>query len=138
MVRAGAGVKVPRAARTESGPPRKASSPPWGTALTLASTRCDLWPKHVCQCHWGEDSRLHGAWKLLLHVSEPQDYPGHTQSGFRPTQTESQGLWVNGTEGLLLVLTVIHEPLTFLSLRHNLQAGWGGEHIGFLCHTQVH
>lgn len=69
MVRAGAGIQVLRAARTESGPPRKASSPPWRTALTLASTRCDLWPKHVCQCRWGEDSRLHGAWKLLLHVS---------------------------------------------------------------------
>lgn len=44
MVRARACVSVPMVARTESGATRKASSPPWGTVLTVASTYCDLWP----------------------------------------------------------------------------------------------
>ena len=54
-------------------------------------TMCDLGPDPVCQGHWGEDSELHGAQKLL-HVSKPQDDSRNRQLGFRPTQTESQGL----------------------------------------------
>lgn len=81
----------------------------------MASTCCD----HTYQCHWGEGVGLHAAQKLL-HISKFQDYPRDTQLGFRPTQTESQGAGVNGAEGLLLVLMVVHVPLTLLSLRRNL------------------
>lgn len=97
MVRARACVNVPRAARTDSGAPQKASAPPWGTVLTVASTYYDLWP-NVCQCHWGEDSWLHGVWKLL-HVRKPQDSPADTQLGSGPTQSESQAWGLTGLKG---------------------------------------